>query len=464
MAEETGIRSQVEAIRTRLRVNRLHYIYSVRTPVSFREEFHYLFSGHADLAVLPLWWHSRKVQANMVSTDASGRSVQALPSARVREYSEEFLHELVGEFVSLQPESDQAELAQTLARLDILLKFDVSRKEKKDAYDPFRRLQRKYGSDPQFRKLFAFATRLLDYYLPMVTAPKDGGSEYVEVRTGVDLNIPSAKRAHRRSDETLGARPGLWDWFRFATIGSTAFELPVPLGAVSNPLWSGTDSLHLQLNLPSGVHVTKLPEARPAFLFDPATADEFTSVSADYVYSYMTADNARSARDRFESLSGKRDRAKARVDQNTRESLRLGPKPGESQTEGSAPRQRGPVDVMRDLVNFIRLDRKLIDAARPRIHADASVDDGVRILGLGLWVVVAFTYALQILGLLSVEGYIELFAALLLVVLTLAVYSLDKPFVRYPVFSHVGAATVVFFELGLLIRYGAQLSTFVHAI
>jgi hypothetical protein len=463
------VRAEVQTIRTGLQVNRLHYIYSIRTPDSFREEYSYLFSGHEGLSALPLYWHSRNVQANMLASDASGCRVQTLPSARVREYSAELLRELIDEFIASQPESDRPTLILSLADLQLLLKFEISPQEKDRAAKCIAPLQATNLTNPSFRKLVAFADQLMGFYLPLVAVPKDAGSEFLEIRHGVDLNIPFADSIHSRRDDTHPAKQGFWDWFRFVAIGSTAFEMGIPIEAASNPPWFRTDSLHLQLNLPAGVAVRERPEVLPAASFSATAINRFTSVSADYVYSYLTAQDARKVRERYESLSAERDRAKEKYERDLRDNLAPRRKPGQDGPKGpgdasvrTAPLPHGPVRIGRDLLNFLRLNRKVTDAKRPRIRVKANVDNGVRLLGIVLWIVVGLTYSLQILGLLSLGGYLDLFAALLLVVLTLAVYSLDKPFVQYPVFSHVAAATVVFFELAGLVRYGGQLASILH--
>jgi hypothetical protein len=380
------------------------------------------------------------------------------------------LRDLIDDFVNAEPEGDRQGLLKELEDLQQLLKFGIEAAEVTKAAKCLARLQPKYDStNPAFKRLTSFATHLGSNYLPFVATPKECAPEYIEVRYGVDLNVPFAERTHGRRVYHHPARHRFWDWFRFVAIGSTPFEMQVPIDAVADPPWSATDSLHLQLNLPYGVSVTERPEALPAWLFEGSAIDRFTSVSADYVYSYLTADGAKAVRTRLEGLSRRRDGAKAKIDRTVKENADFSKRRREAHraqksAASDAPEKppHGPIEMSRNLLYFVRLNREWKDASRPRIRAEASVDNGVRLLGLFLWFVVALTYGVQLLGLLTEAAYLDLFAAFLLVILTLAVYSLDKPFVRYPVFSHVAATTVVFFELPLLAEYGARLSALFH--
>jgi hypothetical protein len=468
---EGRIQSEADSFRTRLRVNRLHYTYVIRTPDAFREEYSYLFSGHQELRGLPLWWHSRTVQANMVATDADGCRVPILPSSVSREYSAALLEGLTENFLAKLVEPERSEVADRLRDVEPLLSFVVSEADQKKVSLAIGTLRAKFDLVPEFRRLAQFVTHLERSYLPIVAAPHSVSGDYLEIRQGVDLNTPFASRPGGKRIFDHHTKPGFWGWFRFVSVGSIEFSLKVPIDTLSDPPWLATDSLHLQLTIPAGMGVHRRPEALPVELFEGTAVNRFTSVSADYVYAYLTADEGKVVRRRFEELQLARDRAKDKFERNSRAARAPRPRvPSSARTaEGlAAPAQAktliGPLEIPRNFLYYSRLDRKLTDASQPRISAKAVVDNGVRLLGSMLWVVVGLTYAIQILGLLTVEGYIELFAAFLVVVLTLAIYSLDKPFIRYPVLNHVGASTIVFFELGALAKYAPWLVELVHRV
>src|SRR3989442_7703397 len=67
-----------------------------------------------------------------------------------------------------------------------------------------------------------------------------------------------------------------------------------------------------------------------------------------------------------------------------------------------------------------------------------------------LWVVVGAAYYSSLFGGYTIDRYIQLFAALIVVILTDAVFSIDKPFLRDGVVAHIAAATAVFVELPFL--------------
>jgi hypothetical protein len=447
------VETDVVRFRRRVRVERLHYTHTVLTPYTSREEFHYLYSGHEGLTVLPLFWRLRRVQSNMTATGCNGEDLPTIPSALTYRYSAELLRQEFDSFVNTLQTADRPAVKNAWPKLEPLTRFNRSSDERSRIEGLLRTLLTQHGSNPAFSRFWRIASRLLDYYAPVVQVPANYDIEFLEIHQGVDLNTPLGVDRRARVSPERSSQLTLVQWVRFITWGKCNLELPLHIAAVSTPPWHETNSVHAQLNLPEGLHVDGPPAVLPKFLFEGTSVQERTDFSSSYSYSYISADDARTVQSRIDDLGPQVSNA---VRKRTQLEKRLG-SANATVLANEFSTDRGEEATLRDyvraVVNEVRLKLRLADSRRPRVKVTASVDNGLRLLALLLWSVVGIGYGLSILHWLGVSVYIELFSSFLVVTLTVALYALDKPYLRAAVSGQVAITETAFFELALLTHF-----------
>ena len=433
---------EAHLILTRLAVRRLHYTYHVTSFGTFRETWRYTYSDFEGLSALPLFWRRGEVQTNMVVTDAEGRLLPTAPSGIGARYTRAMLGELAGSFLDSADEPGRASTMVDFGKVAALADFETDPPKLADASAALGRLRITFRNVPGFDRFYDFASRMERYYLPFVVVSPPVTSYLFELCHEVDINrqLEVRKRPHRLSRWT-DPQPSVPDRLLFAGLGLIDLNLPIHVDAAADPPWSRTDSLHLQLNLPAGVTPREVPTPEPQFLFEGTGVAARSGASDSYVYSYISGKEAKAVRGAFEQARDERNGVSEYWKQLA-EAYRVA-KPG------SKP-SLGPVNLFRAFVHAVRQTRRFNRAKKPLLRSPASVDWGVGLLTTFLWIVATATYGLEVRKLLSLDDFLSLFSTLMVVVLTVSVYSLEKPFARYPVFSHVAAATVVFFALLIL--------------
>lgn len=455
-AEEVG------RIRSLLSVPRLHYAYTVRTFESYREDYCYLYKNWQSLRVVPLFWRLREIRANEVVTDAAKHAIPTLPSGEARLYLLETLNQYSAEFLAAFTPAVRIALKPILDQLAIATGFDLTKKEIESVESAAETLENLYPGDLRCRALVDFARRLFSFYLPFAVVPAMVTGDFMEIRQGVDVNRPFI--APEESVVPPHTEFSVWDMLRFAAWGVIEFEMPIPIEAAASPPWVNTNSIHLQLNLPTGVITRSPPKALPSFLFAGTGVDRLASVNDAYVYSYLGGEEAREVRRIYTDLVASRDKMVRRLSAEVAKFLVGEIRASARMPRGSHARAAGPLESERGRIlelsaRLTGLNDRVKEAERPRFRVSAAVGPGVRLLTALLWVVVGLTYSIRFGGWLDAEIFAGLFSSLLLVVLAISVFSLDKPFVRFQVFTQVLAACLVFFELPVLIYLTRWLPT-----
>jgi hypothetical protein len=466
MESDSALADQVSRIRSDLVVSRIHNSHTVRTFGSFHEEFSYLFTRFEGLPYLPLFWRRRGIQANMVVKDASGTLLPTLPSATLERFVGEIIRQEAERYLASIPEARREAAGAVLRDLHKLAVFGTPPDVIEAIIDRAEELEPPETTNKAFQGVMDLALRLERCYLPFAVAPAQLARGYLEIRQSVDLNIELKKPySSQPEDAPIGFQLPvytIWQLLRFVAIGRVDFEMPIPVAAGAAPPWARTDSIHLQLNLPVGTRPAGPPEALPANLFEGTGINDRAGGSEDYVYTYLTGNEARTVWDRIgaardELFAAQRtfDAVEKLVDALLKRTSVRARLKGKSEAQ-SVPSLETAERVYSDTIAAVKrlgvAGKAFAKARRPRLQVKASVISGVRLLTALLWVVVGFAYGIDLAGAFNLDRYLSLFAAFLFAVLGITVFSLDKPYLRHMVSSHVLAATTVFFELLLLRR------------
>jgi hypothetical protein len=420
-----------------LTVDRLHYTCTIKDSNVLHEDFRYIYSGTDGLASLPLIGRRRSVQANMIALDADAKNLVYLPSAKGCELTEMRLTELWKSAQTGLPPEETAGLSILFDEIAPAAKFDTTTEELVKARAAVAKLKSRSQASAELRRFTGFAYQLLGAYVPYVVRPTDAGAGFVYIRHGVDLLQPSKAKA----DGGPGKRAGelsVREYLRFFLIGRTYFDVPLHLVAFSAPPWNRTDSLHVRIVLPEGLETEDGPSGLPEAAFAQTSIIDNSTHDSSSTYSYIAA-----------SEGEKVLQSCARISEGFEEV-------GKQFAEQSKSLRKGK-GTLRDFAAFIGTTKKVIrlvgsavQAKAPQLRVRARVSRGIgAIIGL-LWVVVAVGYYTTLSGQLSATALIDLLSALLIVILALVVYAVEKPFLRWLIYAQAAASTAALMELPVL--------------
>lgn len=421
-------------------VSRLHYTYTVKDFFTFREDYRYVYSQVDGLRRLPLLWREREIQANMVTLDEENRNLIYLPSRELKSLAEALLLDLWEDFLLVVPEDVHAELNSTYVALTELAGFEPAGERVEEAVKALKGLRNRFGQTTALDGLTAFAELLVSYYIPFVQLGEVSKPEFVFVRYGVDVFRPFVARTRKPTRVTWRKEYSLRELLLFLMFGRIHFDLPLPLIAFQSPPWARTESLHLKINLPSGLEIRGLPQGLPRELFEKTKVIQFATHDEDNLYTYLSELDARRILERRQSILDDFSDAVSRV--------REGLKPFARAKTGDL--KSSVRNLIREIVALRPKVKRAVQAHRPRIRIRSGLGPWMKVVLLLLWVVVGIEYICEFLRILDLNSFLQLFGALLVVILTVAVYSVEKPYVRLPISAHVLSSTIVFFELPLL--------------
>lgn len=435
MEGDATVLAQARAIRN-LVVNRLHYTYSVQDFFTFREDYRYVYSGVGNLTTLPLLWREREIQANMVTLDDANRNLVYLPSRATERLLQGILRTTWDDFINSVAKGEQTEIESRFGRLLQITKFEPTDLERRAVADLIKELVPRFSQNQSFARVKRLVELLQANYLPFVQYTRGADAEYTFLRHGVDVYMPTQRTSLGPTRSSARTRYSLLGLLKFLAIGRIRFDVRLPLSAFEDPPWSRTEALHVKLNIPAGLKIRSKTRGVPASLFENTKVLQHVSVEEDSLYTYVSQDDA-------VTILASRRRVLEEATQEIKE-LRdflgsdLPPKPG-----------RAP--SLRWILTLPGRLRRAREAVQPRLRLLARMSRGMGTLLALLWLVVVLAYAARLVMLLDFNGFLNLFGALLVVVLSVAVYSIDKPYLRFPVFAHVASAVTAFIELPLFV-------------
>ncbi len=437
------------AVLNELRVVRLHYTYAIRDFNTFREDLRYVYlmPDSQTPVVLPLIWRSRVIQANMVVLDGSGRNLVYLPSRAGDNFTATWLDVLWRDFSQSLSPTRQKQFSSLPGIIRALASFELNEGLKRRAVKQVRRLQKIFRNNGKFRHFADFAVKLADSYVPFVYLPDDlrhPRERFLLLHHGVDVYEPAGRRS------TLSL---LW----FLICGRISFEIPLPVVGISSPPWERTDALHVRVLLPSELQIGRRPVLLPSGLAKISDVFRFKTTEENVFYGYIDTESYK----KFEQIS-------RRLEQIREKTLRMVLK---GATSGGRNLERlvsmldwsdrslsdkksvasAPLDltVARVLVRFVGLGFRSI-SGRPRIKVKGEVTPGVRTLIAILWIVVGLSYWWSLTTPFELILQATLLSALLVVILSLSVFSIGRRFLREMVSAHSLCAVIAFVELLIL--------------
>jgi hypothetical protein len=449
----------VRSAREKMIVSRLHYTSTVKTLGGLHEDFRYLFTGVSGGRYIPLLWRDRTVQTNMTVTDREDRNIPYLPSAVVDQFCEEYLRQLWNEFdLSLAGAPAPSWINEARPRSIRLTSFDYDPGDTMLAQQEWALHASDFPDNAAFVRLKSFIDHLTENYLPVAAIP-ESSEEFLFLHHGVDVSTSTRDRFRHSMQAETGY--STWDRLIFALTGRIRFDTPIFIDAFIHPPWKLTESLHVRVMLPEGMMVASPIELMPRRLFAETRVLQLTEITGEYVYSYIGKDDA----SRFvRRLTAEEDQAKAlkaEIDRSSKVIQELADlasayrrSGGTASPPATKPRQLTLQDVATTYGTMfkvfkqtreLRRQKRLLEMGRsPTLRIQLGLRGTMKTLLALLWVVIVCTVAVDVLGLLGVDAYLALLGSLLLVVLTLAVFSVDKPLLRVPFFGHTALSTAVF--------------------
>jgi hypothetical protein len=432
---------------------------------------------------LPLLWREREVQANMVVLDDGGRNLVYLPSETTLQIARATINQMWRDFHgSLAANATPVGVATPQPLLD-LASFEPNEQQKQAANALLQSLARTYHGNAELVRLRQFARRLAVEYVPFLLRPIVAISDpFLFVRQGVDVYAPIVRGPHRRTRSELVTSYSYPELVLFLMFGLIHFEVPLPLLPFTAPPWFETDSVHLRAILPNGLKVRNRLSGEikvtgvPSELFENLRLLEFASADDNNLYVYVArakADEIQKFRDviRVNTRASVRD-AFEDASATRRRFLDVGKSFAKPLYE---PRSDRPADL-RDLIaaiwklssgmiSILRARRKYVrarerlriarqpvqEASRPVVVIKAGLTPGFGTMLVLLWLTVALGLGVALQLDFSVSNFLGAFSALLVVILSMTVYSVGRQYLREVVAAHASSSAAVF-ALVLLLR------------
>ena len=415
-------------------LSRLHYTHEMVDLNTFREDYRYVFrnAGTRSLKAVPLLWRRRHVQANMYVRDAADANLVYLPSELTNLAMETHLKRILrtGFRSVINP---AVSLADLLELVHGAVEFESAYEARRQAYQTAVELARQYPTVPQLTDAAVYLALLLEYYLPSAilneaVAPGD----FAFVRHGVDLYLPAVQREifeqrFRRWAHLHPRRitPVQLAWFLLR--GRLKYRVPIPLDALSV---AGAKSYHLRLSIPAGLRVLPPIRLEPDSVLSP-TLLGLASHDDNNAYMYLGSRELVSAAKRRVQEAGTRQQIIQRIYRSLR-----------------AFRDKFPrVHLPQSFAEYFRMSLlwRLEEAKKVRLElwVRLGIARGMwPLLGL-LWVIAGGTALTAFLGALDPSVFLSFLGLLLVAVLTIGIFALDKRILRELVSAHVILSVLV---------------------
>lgn len=423
----------------KLEVVRFHITTTYMTLQHYRDDFRVIYKCANPPPVLPLFWQDRQIQTNMIVLDSKNANLIYLPHEDCYALEREYIRTLWGHYVHECAGKSRTVPAEPPEVLLKVADFDVSEATAAAALD---RLKREIEADPKSEALdnmYRYIWLMCRWYIPLVTTPERGSTDYLFVRSGLDYYqfVERQSRPHHltRPGGPVG-RPTSWDWFQFALIGSLRLKHPVPFDVIYYAPWSTTHSVHIRLRLPNGLEVrghprTDFDEALNASYFQRALR-----ASPSEVYAYLGAFESRAILSAVKAEMERREKLRAYMPPSL---FRYDGPP--SSSEPKKVKRPGPTPVQPPAAKQPQTER----LPELNILTRVGISWAMRAM-LGLfWAVVVAAWVYRFSKSFALEGFFVLLTGLLIVVVATAIATIDKPTVRIPVSVHTVLAVAVFF-------------------
>ncbi len=412
-----------------LELHRLHYTYSLIDQGTVREDYRYIFRnrGKVSHSAVPLLWRRREVQANMTVLDASNSNLVYLPSESNRAVILRYIELL------LEPTRNESEGSKRLwsemdkralwRHVDRALDFESSLEDREEAYRIVTEISNHF---PEVDELIRLKTHLgyaRQYYMPLAVldTPVEPNA-FVFVRHGVDLyapvSVPNTRVGVRGPTRPISLR----QFGRFLVSFRFNFAAPLPLDA---PAAFHAKSLHCRVSLPPGLRV--VPGAislEPQSVFRDLATLSLSSHDDRNVYFYL----------------GTRDIDVALQNRDVEVTRRLGMEENLEaafhELRSKFSRLRLPGVVTHAWKNYVENQREVASRVSLEVQVPVAPARGtIPLVGL-LWLVALVGIVASLLGLLNLDRFLSVLALLLVTVVSIAVFALEKSVLRELVIGH----------------------------
>ncbi len=292
-------------------------------------------------------------------------------------------------------------------------------------------LRARYSESSELRRFVGFASNLTESYVPYVQVPVQP-SEYVLIRHGVDL-LEQGRRKHSAVCDF-----NTIEFLVFFVSGRASFAVRPPLVAFDAPPWKATESVHVRTIVPDGLEIVRGYRGSPEEAFDGTEILRGSTHDSSSAYAYIGKDEGRRVLEECAEIERDSHDATLRYLQ-------------------AAEHARKDEASFRDIANLVGHFKEMFkrgriakDAKEPSLRVRARLARGIGAIVALLWVVWAVGLYATLSQQLDASNLIELLSALLIVILALVVYAVEKPFLRWLVYAQSASATTALLELPIL--------------
>src|SRR5436190_6725135 len=413
-----------------LELHRLHYTYSLVDLRTFREDYRYVYRN-ADTRphrVVPLLWRWREIQANMVVLDAADENLIYLPTGITRQAEEAYLESLIRKGIQKIPRGQSPNPTRLTAfrqSIQLALQFESAQEVRVEAYNLAHQLATDFPEIQEFTRVTTFLALLSEFYMPLALLGSPlPPAEFAFVRHGADIYLPP-RQEHKPRWAHLRVRPiGLKTLFRFFVTGGFVFRTPIAVDAVR---LSNARSFHCRVTVPAGLRIRRRFWFWPRFVLSEESVSWRTSYDDGNVYVYFSGED-------LDIVKQRTSEANASLIQTFENAL----------TRLVAIRTKlgltGP--SLDTPASWEAFKARFREGAKVRLElrTPVGVARGVGSLILLLWSVVGATLLCGAMNLLGVDRFLDLLGLLLVVVLTIGIFAVDKRILREFVSAHALSA------------------------
>ena len=456
--------NQVSLLR-QLRVDRIHYTVTIVDSSSYREDYRYVFTPVKGLRILPLSWRLREVQANMLTTDASGRNLVYLPSFETEQLSRELLQSLMNEALAANPVlfHNKPDGEAKLLRVAEYQLDTASSDSAQEIAHALLRGAKGSANESVLRRLALLVDFLCESYIPFVELPDPAIDAHLFVRHGVDMLVPIDEDTRPSFSSHRAMRRLKWiDKVIKALTGFFPLEIQLSLEVFQDALpWAAPKSLHVKVTVPLGTRLWSRPrlfviDEFPSPLSEETEKEVLKHAARDNqnLYIYFRADAGltlveKALRDCEVKRTNAQTELLSRKAERLKQILQITHKP--------VKMTLSPLKYLRNfmlMVTALRIISELLElssnfkkdfAFRKRVSARLWAGPHLAAYALlaFMWVPVVLGYALGAWGTADLNVYAGFLGVLFLVVLTDVVYVMDKPLLTQTVLTHASIATAL---------------------
>ncbi len=421
-------------------LERLHYTYSMIDLATFREDYRYLVRNRGEVhhKAVPLLWRWREVQANMTALDPSNANLVYLPSQVTIEATERYLIRLMRRgFLSVG--TPPPALVQALEEISKLVKqalfFESGLGSRAEAHKLVEGYALKYPQVEEFRRAAVFLSLAFEFYLPFAllsdpVPPQD----FAFVRHGVDLYIPLTRPERKVWPHLQVQRVGVPSLLRFFLTGSLVFRVPLAVEAFRT---ARARSFHCRVVAPSGLRIASPPHLDPHKAFFDYSMVNRVSYDETNLYLYFGEQDLELIHNNQVRLAQGKEDSGRQVISDLRRLRSAFPR-----FEVSPPARRW----------WNQVQARFEERARVRleVRTKLGIGRGIGSMVMLLWLIAIGTVLAGAYGFLDLDRFLTLLGLLLVVVLTIGVFSVDKRILGEFVSAHALSAVVVCLESFLL--------------